>query len=189
MKLNDKRTLTHRDVKMLALCTLCFLMGGIVVRVGDHIEAKANEPTWAEQQLQLSLISAKGSCQGENCKIDKDDIDGIKTPPEATRANVTKEKKVAKLTAYSCGGITTEAEKAMNCPNGITSSGTIPRVGTMACDRANLGRRFRIEGLGDFTCEDTGGAIKGAGRFDIYLDTIAEAYQFGVKYLEYELID
>lgn len=92
----------------------------------------------------------------------------------------------AKVTAYSCGGEMTAREKAINCPNGITATGTIPQPKkTVACDRANLGRTFEIEGLGQVVCEDTGGSIKGAGRFDIYLETIQEAKLFGVQYLLY----
>ena len=98
----------------------------------------------------------------------------------------TPEPKVAKVTAYSCGGIKTEAQRQMNCPNGITATGTVPKFGTLACDRANLGRKFKLEGFNTvFTCEDRGGAINGSGRFDLYVETIQEAYQFGVQYLEY----
>ena len=94
--------------------------------------------------------------------------------------------KTATVTAYSCGGITTEAERQMNCPNGITATGTKPRsYYTVACDRANLGKQFHLENIGIVTCEDLGGAIKGAGRFDLYLPTIQEAREFGVQQLAY----
>lgn len=96
--------------------------------------------------------------------------------------------KQALITAYSCGGIKTEAERKMNCPNGITSDGTIPiPYKTMACDRANLGKTFWIEGVGDVKCTDTGGAIKGAGRFDLYVEDIQEAYQWGKQTREYKV--
>lgn len=94
--------------------------------------------------------------------------------------------KTGTVSAYSCGGITTEAERQMNCPNGVTATGVKPQVGMMACDRANLGKTFYIEGYGELTCTDTGGSIKGQGRFDIYLDTIQEAREFGVKHLAYK---
>ncbi len=100
--------------------------------------------------------------------------------------------KLAKVTAYSCGGLKTEAEIDMNCPSirkyprGRTNSGTTPRpYRTVACDRANLGKRFILDGIGEVTCEDTGGAIKGAGRFDVYLPTVQEAREFGVQELLY----
>lgn len=99
--------------------------------------------------------------------------------------------KIALVTAYSCGGLTTEALIKMNCPSLVyggpkTASGTIPTPSlTVACDPANLGRRFHLANIGEVVCEDTGGSIKGAGRFDIYLSTLGEAREFGVQYLEY----
>lgn len=102
--------------------------------------------------------------------------------------------KTGHATAYSCGGLVTEEEIRMNCPSLFsgspkTANGTTPVVGkTMACDRANMGRTFFIDGIGERTCTDTGGAITGAGRFDIYLETVQEARKFGrqtdIKYYE-----
>ncbi len=100
--------------------------------------------------------------------------------------------KTGKVTAYSCGGLKNEAEIDMNCPsirrhpNGKTSSGTTPRAYiTVACDREYMGQKFILDGIGEVTCEDTGGAIKGEGRFDLYLPTIKEARQWGVQELMY----
>lgn len=96
---------------------------------------------------------------------------------------------IATVTAYSCGGIETEAQRLMNCPNGITATGTVPRpYVTVACDRANLGRVFELAGVGSVICEDTGGAIKGAGRFDLYVENIAVAREWGVRQVPYKLI-
>lgn len=98
-------------------------------------------------------------------------------------------------TAYSCGGLNTPAEILMNCPskikhpNGKTATGTTPDPNrTIACDPANLGKTFLIEGVGIRTCEDTGGAIKGAGRFDIYLPHVAQARAFGGQEITYKII-
>lgn len=82
----------------------------------------------------------------------------------------------------------TAAQKRMNCPNGITATGTVPKhKQTVACDPGNLGRTFTIEGIGQVRCEDTGGAIKGAGRFDLFLNSYAEAKTWGVRHLAYEV--
>lgn len=94
---------------------------------------------------------------------------------------------LATVTAYTCDSSMDAKQKAMNCPNGITASGTVPKhKQTAACDRSNLGRRFHIEGIGIVTCEDTGGAIKGPGRFDIFVETYAEAIAFGKRHISYE---
>jgi 3D (Asp-Asp-Asp) domain-containing protein len=100
--------------------------------------------------------------------------------------------KVAKVTAYSCGGINTEAEMLMNCPslkNGSpkTANGTTPEpMKTMACDKANMGKVFDLQGIGKVLCSDTGGAIKGQGRFDLYVSNIDEAYEWGTQYMLYK---
>ena len=97
--------------------------------------------------------------------------------------------KIAKVTAYSCGGITNAKEKLMNCPNGITASGNVPVPGTtVACDRSLLGKKVQIKGVGTRICQDTGGAIKG-DKIDLYVENISVAYSWGVRHLEYSLID
>lgn len=103
--------------------------------------------------------------------------------------------KTAKVTAYSCGGLKTEKEINMNCPSlrkypkGRTATGTTPRPNiTVACDRANLGRRFELEGVGEVVCEDVGGGIKGAGRFDLYVEDVQTARKWGNKKLQYREI-
>jgi len=105
-------------------------------------------------------------------------------------AVVEQEIKIAKVTGYSCGGITTEAERRMNCPNGKTASGTTPSPDrTMACDRANMGKKFYLDGIGERTCEDTGSSIVGAGVFDLYVEDIQTAREFGVQYISYKLVE
>jgi len=98
---------------------------------------------------------------------------------------------IGKMTAYSCGNLKTDAEILINCPSLFygepkTANGTTPiPYKTMACDLSNMGKTFYIEGYGERTCTDTGGAIKGEGRFDLYVENVDEAYGYGVKYLEY----
>ena len=80
-------------------------------------------------------------------------------------------------TAYSCEGRT-----------GITYSGTVARVGAIAVDPKviPLGTKMYIVSTdgqyvyGYCTAEDTGGSIKGA-RVDLYFDTFAECWEFGVR--------
>lgn len=80
-------------------------------------------------------------------------------------------------TAYSCGGNV-----------GYTYSGTVARVGAVAVDPnyIPLGTRMYIVSndgqyvYGYCVAEDIGGGIKGY-KIDLYFDTIAECYQFGVR--------
>ncbi len=76
----------------------------------------------------------------------------------------------------------------MNCPNGITATGVIPKAGvTIACDKEMLGKQIEIEGIGVRTCQDTGGKIT-EGRIDLYVDNIDEAYKWGVRELAYKVL-
>lgn len=103
--------------------------------------------------------------------------------------------KKARVSAYSCGGLKTQSEIKMNCPSLLrgepkTATGTTPIANrTVACDRANLGRVFEIEGIGQVVCEDVGSGVTGKARFDLYLATVEEARQFGVQELAYKLVE
>lgn len=98
--------------------------------------------------------------------------------------------KTAKITAYTCDSTMSAAQKAMNCPNGITATGTTPRAyKTAACPRKYLYQKFEIEGIGEVVCEDVGGAIRGEDRFDVFVPTYSEAMQFGVQYKKYRKVN
>ncbi len=73
--------------------------------------------------------------------------------------------------------------------DGITASGVkVQEKRTLACPpQYPFGAKVKIEGYGVFTCEDRGGAIKG-NKFDIYMQTKSEAFAFGRRNLEAELV-
>lgn len=73
--------------------------------------------------------------------------------------------------------------------DGITASGVkVQEKRTLACPpQYPFGAKVKIEGLGTYTCEDRGGAIKG-NKFDIYMQTKSEAFAFGRRNLEAELV-
>ena len=68
--------------------------------------------------------------------------------------------------------------------DGITASGNkVKQDHTIACPREYaFGTKIHIEGMGTYTCEDRGGAIKG-NKFDIYMETKSEAFAFGRRSL------
>lgn len=105
------------------------------------------------------------------------------------------EPKIATVTAYSCVDLLTADQIAMNCPSfrydpkGRTADGTNPiPYKTMACDPAYMGTVYELEGVGRVKCTDTGGAIVGEGRFDLYVENVGTAMKWGVKQLEYSEI-
>lgn len=74
--------------------------------------------------------------------------------------------------------------------DGITASGLmVTENRTLACPPSYpFGAKIAIEGMGEFRCEDRGGAIKG-NKFDIYMETKNEAFAFGRQLLEAEIVD
>ncbi|TXI34812.1 MAG: hypothetical protein E6Q53_00890 [Candidatus Moraniibacteriota bacterium] len=73
--------------------------------------------------------------------------------------------------------------------DGITASGIkVTEKRTLACPPAfPFGTKIAIEGMGEFRCEDRGGAIKG-NHIDIYMETKAEAFSFGRRNLTAQVI-
>ncbi|MEK7494662.1 MAG: 3D domain-containing protein [Patescibacteria group bacterium] len=73
--------------------------------------------------------------------------------------------------------------------DGITASGLlVQEQRTLACPKEYpFGTKIHIAGLGDFRCEDRGGAIK-ANKFDIYMKTKSEAFGFGRQHLTARVI-
>ncbi len=74
--------------------------------------------------------------------------------------------------------------------DGITASGVKVKEGrTLACPpQYPFGTRIHIDGMGTYTCEDRGGAIKG-NRFDIYMKTKRQAFAFGRRHLTAHVVN
>ena len=74
--------------------------------------------------------------------------------------------------------------------DGITASGIkVEEKRTLACPPAlPFGTKIAIEGMGEYRCEDRGGAIKG-NHIDIYVQTKKEAFAFGRRNLMAEVIE
>jgi len=85
------------------------------------------------------------------------------------------------VTAYTpyCDGV-----------NNITASGTQARRGICAVDTSVLpfGTKIFIPGYGVAVAEDRGGAIKG-NKLDVFMDTLAEAKQWGRKNLTVYILE
>lgn len=94
-----------------------------------------------------------------------------------------REKFVINASAY------TAAADECGKSDGITSSGVkVEEKRTLACPPSYpFGAQIKIDGFGVYTCEDRGGAIKG-NHFDIYMETKAEAFAFGRRNLEAQVV-
>lgn len=73
--------------------------------------------------------------------------------------------------------------------DGITASGVkVQENRTLACPpQYPFGTKIKIKGYGTYICEDRGGAIKG-NKFDIYMETKKQAFAFGRRNLEAEVV-
>ena len=98
---------------------------------------------------------------------------------QATKfASLPKEPFIINASAY------TAAADETGSGNGITASGIrVKENRTLACPPAYpFGVAVTIDGYGTFVCEDRGGAIKN-NKFDIYMETKAQAFAFGRRNL------
>ena len=98
--------------------------------------------------------------------------------------NLPKDQFVVNASAY-----TSSSDECGNS-KGITASGLkVKENRTIACPpNLPFGVKLEIEGMGIFTCEDRGGAIKG-NKIDIYMLTKKEAFQFGRQNLTARIVE
>ncbi|AGA67611.1 hypothetical protein Desdi_0038 [Desulfitobacterium dichloroeliminans LMG P-21439] len=107
---------------------------------------------------------------------------------EVLRAPVTQVVSRGSQTKVSRGGQTFEFKRAYlmrataYSGGGITATGHNVRYGVIAVDPRviPLGTEVYVEGYGEATALDTGGAIKG-NRVDLYMNTEAAAWTWGVR--------
>lgn len=128
--------------------------------------AQSQEPVKTQEELQREKVLARW-----------------KAKQEAKWANLPKGKFVINASAY------TAAADECGWNTGITASGLrVKENHTIACPpELPFGAKLKIEGYGVYSCEDRGGAIKG-NHIDIYMETKAEAFAFGRRNLEAEIV-
>lgn len=98
--------------------------------------------------------------------------------------NLPKEAFIINASAY------TAAADECGKSDGITASGLkVAEKRTLACPPSfPFGTKISIEGMGEFRCEDRGGAIKG-NHVDIYMETKKEAFAFGRQNLTAQVVE
>lgn len=107
-------------------------------------------------------------------------------PQPAAQANNTGAKKITvKATAYTascegCSGITATGVNIKDNPN--------EKVIAVDPSVIPLGSKVYVEGVGEATAADTGGAIKG-NRIDVFIPSEQDAVNFGVKQLTVTILN
>lgn len=129
--------------------------------------------------LKNSLIPSLQVTETNYSVLNNTLINGEKTPED----EVIGKKLIANLSAYTASA--DECGKS----DGITASGKkVTPNRTLACPKSYaFGTKVYIEGMGEYTCEDRGGAIKG-NKFDIYVVTKSEAFSFGRRNMNVTVI-
>ena len=172
-------------MKQLTFSFLCLLLGSVLVCTSFVMAA---EPANAEGNPQDTTKDAQTAI------LPPQDTSETTTPilplPEETDAPDEAWTTVT-ATAYcpceKCCGVWAE-----NRPNGIvyTASGAVAQEGvTIAADWDIYppGTVLYIEGLGEYTVQDRGGAIKGL-KIDVYFENHEDALQFGRQEVRIKVI-
>lgn len=105
------------------------------------------------------------------------------------QAHIWKNWQVGKKFTVNASAYTAAADECGKS-DGITASGLkVTEKRTLACPKEfPFGAKIRIDGMGEYRCEDRGGAIKG-NKVDIYMETKQEAFAFGRQNLEAEIVN
>lgn len=185
----------------VALSILCMVTVPQVALAAEALEADSNE-TNIKFKIEDNFILENGVIRDKNTMLlasAPQDFEGyalVKTEDETKREKVlAKYEEKRKNASYPQGKFTINASAytaaADECgkSDGITASGLKVKEGvTIACPpQFPFGTKIKIEGMGTRICEDRGGAIKG-NHVDIYMETKKEAFSFGRKNLEAEIV-
>ena len=178
------------------------IAGGLIFGTPATAEEQINTNTKIEFVVEENIKIEDGKIvnkQFESIPYNNEDYVPVKSEEELKReeklskweekqahlkSNLPKEKFTGNFSAY------TAAADECGKSDGITASGLkVKENRTLACPPAYpFGTKVKIEGYGTYVCEDHGGAIKG-NHFDIYMETKSEAFAFGRRHLEAEVVD
>jgi 3D (Asp-Asp-Asp) domain-containing protein len=140
-------------------------------------------PAVTDKEIVADIISGKKSMSEDETR-DKAISDEWKEKQSDKWKSLPEGQFVINASAYTAS--------ADECGNGkgITASGLKVKEGrTIACPKTfPFGVKIKIEGMGTYTCEDHGGAIKG-NKIDIYMLTKKEAFKFGRQNLTAEIVE
>lgn len=142
-------------------------------------QAASNPSTQAKEQTSQTTEAVQKP--GEQAK-ETNTTPAVKA---ASTTNTSTKEITVKATAYtaSCDGC-----------SGITATGinikANPNEKVIAVDPSviPLGSKVYVEGVGEATAADTGGAIKG-NRIDVFIPSEQDAMKFGVKHLKVKILN
>ncbi len=177
------------SIVLLVAVVIIFSNTAMAVEAKDSNETKTNLAIFSQKNIFLAYNDNKF----EGFKKEKE--------PQKTEEQIKREKALEryaekrKKAVYPKGKFTINASAytaaADECgkSDGITASGLkVKEKETIACPpQFPMGTKIRISDMGIYICQDRGGAIKG-NHIDIYMETKKEAFAFGRRNLEAEVI-
>lgn len=142
-----------------------------------------NDPYLLQWSFEIEKDQAEGKAI-EELTFEEKILNRWKEKQTHLWTTLPKEKFTINASAY------TAAADECGKSDGITASGLkVAEKRTLACPPSfPFGAKISIEGMGEFRCEDRGGAIKG-NHIDIYMQTKTEAFAFGRQYLTAQVIE
>ncbi|HRY82458.1 MAG TPA: 3D domain-containing protein [Candidatus Moranbacteria bacterium] len=178
--------------------SLALLIAFVIISSNVAMAAEAGESN--ETKTNLNIFSENKILLAYN---DDENFEGFDTEKKVEKALEDSKREKAleryaekrKSASYPKGKFTINASAytaaADECgkSDGITASGLmVKEKETIACPpQFPMGTKIKISGMGTYICQDRGGAIKG-NHVDIYMKTKKEAFAFGRKNLEAEVI-
>ena len=182
---------------------LGLLLVVLVPQIVSAQEAEASNETKIEFEIKDNIILAGGVLRDKNdLMLEKAPYNFEGYAPVKTEEEKKREKVLAKYEEKRKNANLPEGKFTINASaytaaadecgksDGITASGLKVKEGeTIACPpQFPFGTKIDIEGVGVRICEDRGGAIKG-NHVDIYVETKKQAFAFGRKHIEAEIIN
>lgn len=182
--------------RVIALSAVMWALGTLDVKAGEQIQPDIN----IKKETIFTMTSAVSE---QNPLIAEGIIAAPTEPPIKTeedlkneaildnwkRKQVDKWKSLISEPFIINASAYTAAADECGKSDGVTSSGIKAKAGrTIACPaQFPFGAKIKIADMGIFTCEDRGGAIKG-NKIDIFMQTKQEAFAFGRRNLEAQVI-
>lgn len=188
-------------MELISMIVTLPIAGSVIL--GNPVEAEEiNTDTKTEFVIEENIKIEDGKIVNknlENIPYKNDDYVPVKSEEELKRdealakwqerqkylsGNLPSGKFAGNFSAY------TAAADECGKSDGITASGLrVKENKTLACPQQYpFGTKVKISGMGTYICEDRGGAIKG-NKFDIYMETKKQAFAFGRRHLEAEVVN
>jgi 3D (Asp-Asp-Asp) domain-containing protein len=166
----------------------------------DSNETKINNNSESKFNIENGIFIGQ---QDDILALSREKYEGFTTPtaPKRTEEELKREEFLSKYAdkinsallpkgrfKINASAYTASADECGKA-DGITASGLkVKENETIACpSHFPFGVKIAITGMGIFVCEDRGGAIK-SNHIDIYMKTKSDAFAFGRRNLEAEIV-